>query len=82
MVDTDMNLSEESEKVKAFRLELEIAKVNLQREQLNPAKTAVIQSPVNCFSGLSGIKAQLPVMPANCDVISFFAGLEKVLQVN
>ena len=82
LVDTDMNLSEESDKVKALRLELEIAKVNLQREQLNPAKTAVIQSSVNCFSGLSGIKAKLPVMSANCDVISFFAGLEKVLQVN
>ena len=77
LVDTDMNLSEESDKVKALRLELEIAKVNWQREQLNPAKTAVIQSSVNCFSGLSGIKAKLPVMSANCDVISFFAGLEK-----
>lgn len=81
-VDSDRHLSGESEKLTALRLELELAKINLQREQLNTAKFAMPQESGYGFTGLSGVKAKLPVMSANCDVISFFAGLEKVLLVN
>ena len=74
----------ESEQLTALRLQLEIAKLELQKAQLNqPSNVAAapLQNAAAKFD-LSCLKSRLPSMLPNCDVLSFFTTFERTLQIN
>jgi hypothetical protein len=73
----------ESEQLTALRLQLEIAKLELQKAQLShPNDLAAASQGTMVKLDLSGIKSRLPSMSPNCDVMSFFATFERTLQIN
>jgi hypothetical protein len=76
-------ISGESEQITALRLQLEIAKLQLQHAQLGqPSGAMTVPQYRESRPDLSGIKSRLPVMSQNSDVISFFSAYEKTLQIN
>ena len=76
------NVATESEQITALKLQLEIARINLQLAQTG--KETAIDRPdgiVNAID-LAHLKSRLPVMSPNCDILAFFANFERALELN
>jgi ribosomal protein L11 methylase PrmA len=72
----EVNDATESELIKALKLQLEIARINLQLAQTG--KETAINRPdgiVNAID-LAHLKSRLPIMSPNCYILAFFCELQ------
>ena len=69
----------ESEAVRLLKLQIELAKLNLQQAQLSGSNAD--QLAIDRID-LGSVRSRLPVMSEHCDVISYFVTLEKSFVIN
>ena len=74
--------SNESEAIKILKLQIELEKIKLQQSQVGMNAGSGNSSLTGDKLDMSTIKARLPVMSPDCDVIAFFLMLEKTLELN
>lgn len=71
----------ESEQIKALKLQLETARINLQLAQTSGAVTSKQNSSISSID-LAQVRARLPIMSPNCEILAFFSNFERALELN
>jgi hypothetical protein len=74
--------SNESEAIKILKLQIELERIKLQQSQVGMNVGSADSSLIGDKLDMGSIKARLPVMSPDCDVIAFFMMFEKTLELN